>query len=71
MTIEQILQLANAGIIPILLFVWWDTRQQNAKLQERLNGITDQILEMLRKTEKFERLLFDDIPHVDGEIKQK
>lgn len=57
MTIQDILQIANLGIIPILLWVLVQDRKVNEALRTELKDVNQRLLTMIEKSDGLQRLI--------------
>lgn len=56
-TIQDILQIANLGIIPILLWVLVQDRKVNEALRTELKDVNQRLLTMIEKSDGLQRLI--------------
>lgn len=56
-TIQDILQIANLGIIPILLWVLVQDRKVNEQLRIELKDVNQRLLTMIEKSDGLQRLI--------------
>lgn len=57
MDVTQLLQLVNAGIIPILLYIMLDDRKINKDLRDQLKEVNIQLLTMVGHTDRLQKIV--------------